>query len=242
VPEEGDACPTEREPITDYSELVPILRSFTLSNPFTFDCDPTDPSEADTCDTDPPLQEGGACVAEFSGPAGTCPDSWSYSLSTYPGTFEEARADSSVYVTHAGRCGTCSSLQDLSVYLDLGLELRDKAADCGIRGRFEGASVGEQCYRDLGFTDACAVVWFYNAKVNSEECLGECLVFTLLGLDSNGPPPECELAGCLECDENAAGPLFLQYAARTRRNSGLLGNIVRPCSQVVELVHEDPCI
>lgn len=236
IPEKGDSCPSSR-PTTDFSSLIPVLRSFTWENPYSLNCDPYND---DSCDTMPPLEIGGACTIEFSGPSGTCPENWTYRTMTYPGTFEEAKSNSSLYVTHATSCGTCSSLQDLSVYMESGGELRDESSACGFRGR-KSQEDGIKCFQELGFTEACATTWFYNTKQTAAECIGLCVPFTLLGLPANKSPPKCKLASCLECDEVKAGPVFKEFAGRTRRNSGLLSNIVRPCSQLVDLEQRNPC-
>ena len=103
IPSPGETCPAEIPP-TNFDALVPELRSVSWSNPYTLDCDPTqDPA----CDTTPPLQDGGACVVEFSAPpddsSSTCPENWSYTLSTFPGTLAEAQADSQRLVRDARR-------------------------------------------------------------------------------------------------------------------------------------------
>ena len=48
----------------------------------------------------------------------------------------------------------------------------------------------------------------------------------------NGPAPKCELNDCLQCDEDKSGPIFQHFAGRTRRRSGLLSAIVRPCKSL----------
>jgi len=230
-------CPSTT-PKTDYADLVPILKSFQWKNPFSLECDPYD--EEIPCDTTPPLEEGGACVVEFSGPKdGSCPDTWSFTVRTYTGTFEEAVNDKSLVVTHATPCGACSSLQDLSVYMDRGGDLTDVSTDCGFEGILNKEN-GIQCFVNLGFTPGCAAAWYYNTKKTASECFAVCATTSGLGL----PPVrarDCELSRCLACDEENAGPLFKLFAGRTRRNSGLLSHIARPCSAIVPLEHQNPC-
>lgn len=245
IPAEGKSCPAVI-PETNFNDLVPVLKSFTWNNPYTLECDPYDDPG---CNTEPPLVEGGACViyasdfvATFPASSDSCPVGYSYKVSTYPGTFVQAKSDPNVIVTHEGRCGTCSSLQDLSVYMEFGIELRQKAGDCGIIGRFDGMEAGIACFKNIGFTDACAKIWHYDTVLNAENCIAECLPFTLLDLPSNGPPPKCQLAGCLDCDETLAGPIFESVAGRNRRNSGLLSNIVRDCEELTDLVQGNPCL
>jgi hypothetical protein len=177
-----------------------------------------------------------------------CPENWSYTVSTYPGTLEQAKAyvssstsSSRKHVTHAGPCGLCSSLQDLAVYLGNEGTLRDESARCGIRGRFGSTADGIACFRRLGFTGGCAAAWHCNSQQTARRCLHPCLILSLFQRPSNGAPPDCALAKCLECDETVSGPLFLKFAGRTRRNSGILSNIARPCAQIADLVQTNPC-
>ena len=69
-------------------------------------------------------------------------------------------------------------------------------------------------------------------------CAAVCI--PLLNAPNNGPPPQCLLNNCLECDEVYAGPLFTSVGGRTRRRSGLLSEIVRNCSEISHVRH-DPC-
>ena len=235
---EDEMCPVDRMPQTEFGSFIPVLRSLTWKNPYQLECDPFTEEE---CNTTPPLEVGGACIVTVEGKSsGTCTTNSNYTVSTYSGSFEEAKANSSLYVTHAGACGTCSSLQDLSVYMEFGAGLSDYAGDCGIRGRVDAAD-GVQCFQEMGFTYACSLTWYYNTKLVAAECLQYCAIYQVLGRPPNGPPPQCPLARCLECDEKTAGPIFEQYAGRTRRNSGLLSNIARPCSSIIDLEHSDPC-
>jgi hypothetical protein len=81
----------------------------------------------------------------------------------------------------------------------------------------------------------------YNVFQTQEECSKVCTEFTFQGDPSNGPPPACILAPCLECDEIEAGPFFKKFAARTRRRSGLLSTIARSCQDIFYVNHTDPC-
>jgi hypothetical protein len=77
IPGSGDSCPT-MIPQTDFSqELLDNLRAITHLNPISLNCD----SYVDaTCNTDPPMQQGGACVAEILAQAefALCPQEFSY--------------------------------------------------------------------------------------------------------------------------------------------------------------------
>ena len=56
-----------------------------------------------------------------------------------------------------------------------------------------------------------------------------------------GPSPQCSLNSCLQCDETQSGIIFKQYAGRIRRNSALLTDMVRNCSDIAKIKHVVPC-
>jgi len=57
---------------------------------------------------------------------------------------------------------------------------------------------------------------------------------------SNGPAPECALNDCITCNDKVSAPIFEKFAGRSRRRSGLLSTVARPCSSVPNIV-QDPC-
>lgn len=84
-------------------------------------------------------------------------------------------------------------------------------------------------------------MWVYNAGQTSDFCAGTCVKFRAQGRPNNGPPPQCTLDDCLDCDETNAGPLFAKIAARSRRRSGLISKIARPCEDILFVDHQNPC-
>ena len=84
-------------------------------------------------------------------------------------------------------------------------------------------------------------MWVYNAGNTRDYCAQTCLKFRAEKRPNNGPAPECTLDDCLDCDETESGPLFAQIAARTRRRSGLISKIARPCEDILFVDHQNPC-
>lgn len=144
------------------------------------------------------------------------------------------------YLSHEGSCGTCSSLQDLTVYLK-NPDLSSVGIQCGFQA-IQDVQAGIDCFMEVGFTEACAAIWTYNTLATSAECGDLCVPFATEGEPNNGPPPTCALAECLQCDEDKVGPTFKEFAGRTRRNSGLLSAIARPCDTIASIQHMDPCL
>lgn len=93
-----------------------------------------------------------------------------YELTTFPST-NEATAAGSV-VTHAGHCGTYSSLKDLAIYMT-NRDLMTAARTCG---RKRNAKKIKSClWGDVGFSEHCAETWTYNILHTTEHCTSICI-------------------------------------------------------------------
>ena len=152
----------------------------------------------------------------------------------------QAAAAAGFIVTHYGRCGSCSTLRDLAVYLTM-TDLTTPARQCA---RKFGLQRRKQCFqKSLGFSSYCAESWAYNARHTRQACLGSCVAdygfFNLLF--NRYPGPNVDESGrlrpCLQCDEEQSGPGFRYSAGRTRRNSGIESEIPRPDKQVRMVDH-----
>ena len=133
-------------------------------------------------------------------------------------------------VTHQGKCGACSNLKDLAVYLER--NLTGVVRSCGLKvfDRFV-----TNCLADLGFTPQCVEIWKYNVYNTRRECFGICMWVWITGQPNNNP--DGSLNKCLQCDEDKSGPVFKYFSGRTRRNSGIRSAIDRPTDQVYEMNH-----
>lgn len=138
------------------------------------------------------------------------------------------------FVTHAGRCGLCSSLADLAVYAG-SPDLTAPVRNCGLQGMAEGHAVNVACLEKLGFSPPCAAIWAYNTTHTRTVCLQTCLA----ELKSKHHLPDGSLNPCIACDEEQSGPVFKAVAGRTRRNSGLPSGLCRPCESVAPIAHDD---
>ncbi len=161
-----------------------------------------------------------------------------YRLTTFPDV--TALEDAPGYrLTHHGACGTCSTLQDLAVYATL--DLTHMAAQCARRLTLGSEKV---CMQAIGFSEACAESWAYNARHTRSHCARICLgVLGWRGVlfGSEGALLQGEqgsLNACLECDELISGPGFQYSAGRTRRNSGIVSEIDRLEAAVREVRHD----
>lgn len=174
-----------------------------------------------TSETLPPRLDDVACIIEVD---------WtrmSYRLDTLP--LELTPPDQ---ITHLGPCGACSSMRDLQVYLE-NTDLTEPVRACGIQSLSGDQERGIQCLRDIGFSEACSMIWYYNTVNTRTQCLSTCLAH----LQSAYVDTEGALNPCLACDEEESGPIFKAYAGRTRRNSGIPSAICRPCSTVSPVSH-----
>jgi len=170
------------------------------------------------------MSRAGFCAIKF------IPGTLEYYLRTFD--TEEQAKEEEWRVTHKDKCGACSTLRDLAVYLhhrDLTAPVRRIAAIGFIPSLFfEGME-------NLGFTEDCAKIWYYNSKNTARECLVTCMLSWVKGEASNNF--DGSLNECLYCDEVKSGPIFQRYAGRTRRNSGIISSIGRDECDVYNMSH-----
>ena len=215
------ATPPAAQLITPEARLIASLRSKIPLDPMALEADPY----LTWRDTGPPATPAGSvCGVRFE------PDQIHYRLAKFADT---AAARTAGYaVTHYGACGTCSSMQDLAVYLEKP-DLTAPVRRCGVS---RSAAVGLKCLERLGFSSACAQTWLYNLENTRHHCFGVCVWSWI-----EGEPPtrkDGRLNSCLQCDEDRSGPIFKATAGRTRRNSGIHSSIPRPDEEIAPVVHD----
>jgi len=120
------------------------------------------------------------------------------------------------------------------------VDLVTKGTECTVRGFFNFED-GVNCYQDIGYSEQCAKMWVHNGQTTIWACGLSCIPYRLLSIPNNGPLPNCQLNDCLQCDEDQSGPLFKKVAGRTRRRTGLLSGIIRPCDSILLVNHTVPC-
>jgi hypothetical protein len=180
-----------------------------------------------------PANESEVCALRFTGA-----ERIAYELNGF--TSPAAASAAGFTVTHQDRCGTCSTLRDLAVYLstpDLTTPARHCARRIGLRRK-------KRCFEEeIGLTPWCAESWAYNANNTRDECLGTCIADygffnVLLGrYPGSNADTSGQLRPCLHCDEEKSGPGFKYSAGRTRRNSGIESAITRPGSELFKVDH-----
>lgn len=214
-------------------------------NPYKMVCNPYKDTNGTSC-TDPPqdpdqieLWETAVCGIKYNMDTldqDNCPTE--YTLTTYDS--KDLMLKAGAEMTHWGACGACSTTQDLAVYVEYP-DLTAKGQECGVRG-LVNTTDGIECFEEVGYTPACAEAWMFNVFNTRDHCFDVCIDFTFFGDGANnGPPPECKVANCLLCDEQMSGVIFQTEAARSRRRSGLLSKIARPCDVILIVDHKPPC-
>jgi len=153
-----------------------------------------------------------------------------YTLKEFPS--KEKAEEANYTVTHQGRCGACSSLQDLAVYLEKNLTV--PVRKCGMKSIISN-KWALNCIKDLAFSDNCAQIWLYNTLNTRKHCFWVCMSALITNKPFN--KPDGSLNDCLQCDEDKSGPIFKYFSGRTRRNSGIISAIDRPNSEVYKMNH-----
>mmetsp|Transcript_68798 Transcript_68798/g.165128 ORF Transcript_68798/g.165128 Transcript_68798/m.165128 type:complete len:273 (-) Transcript_68798:88-906(-) len=228
VPEQNQSCPEDRRPRTYSSGDISTFAQQVAVNPFFLDCDPYHNT---SCDLQPsmPAGVGSEAVCGIRYTDHSCSH---YTLKTY-GSAAEAVANGST-VTHVGACGVCSTTQDLASYMQVS-DMTAAGKHCALLA-LVSRKRGEGCFRKLGLTESCAKIWAADALYDARHCGVVCAAHARDPY--NAPAPSCQLNACLQCDEDVAGPIFKLFAGRTRRNSGLVSAIVRPCASVERIDHK----
>jgi hypothetical protein len=203
------------------SPPLAALRSKIPIDPITLNGDPYPRWQAQM---PPHPASGEVCGVRFE------PDRIHYRLSRFDST--AAAQASGFAVTHFGACGTCSTLQDLAVYLEKP-DLTAPVRRCGLQW---DPSARLKCLKNLGFSAPCAQTWLYDLENTRRHCLSVCMWSWI----EDEPPtrPDGRLNACLQCDEDRSGPVFKATAGRTRRNSGIRSSIPRPNEEIAPVVHD----
>lgn len=225
IVEEGQSCPTPT-PRSDFDQE--FLTEFTKPKPTnaipTLKCNPfKDP----TCEQ-PGAGKNKVCGILYSS---DCSD---YSIENFE---DQTMAEmAGARVLHMGGCGVCSTIQDLAVQMEFP-DLRSPGEACAMRALTK-FNDGVQCFEDVGFSPPCADLWAKTAVATATGCFGICFNSDATDSPSNGPPPQCELDDCLQCDEDYTGPVFTRVAGLNRRSAGLLSDIARPCDTIADIEHQ----
>lgn len=170
-----------------------------------------------------------------------------YDLVSYP-THAEAD-EAGAMITHGGKCGACSSLRNLAVYI-ANPNLTEPIRRCGFTGLIDRDLSRLVCIASLGFDLPCAQAWDINTRNTQKECLKVCGDPGERKAPGN-KPYECSPEGflpndinlvnkCLACDEEYSLALFRAAAGRSRRGSGLPSPICRTCENVHRIEHRYP--
>jgi len=199
------------------ADQIAALRAWELLDP------PALLTEDPYASTPPAPPDDDAVCAVVRGPGAS-----QYRLADF--TSSDAAVAAGAVPSHFGRCGLCSSLADLAVYLSTP-DLTEPVRDCGLSSQTMDAHM--TCLRALGFTEACAQIWYYNTRNTKAMCLEPCV----LALGKPYHNPDGTLNDCLQCDEDKSGAVFKAVAGRTRRNTGVASSMCRPCSEVRPLDH-----
>jgi hypothetical protein len=216
------AASTFAPPVYDAGFIQGLVTHFAPASPYAPLA--SDPYEAGVPDADPPAM---VCGVLEDPDASAIPRL--YALVTYDSA--DAAVAAGARVTNFGRCGVCSTLANLAVYM----ADNDLVAPVRACGEQTGGDVDADvtCLEKLGFDLPCAQAWAFDTKHTSSLCLSVCIA------DLSAPynQPDGSLDPCIACDEDESGAVFKHVAGRTRRNSGLPNAICRPCSEVQPLVH-----
>jgi hypothetical protein len=165
-------------------------------------------------------------------------DEKSYRLKTFKNN-EEAKREGYT-ITHKSKCGTCSSLKDLAVYIAKP-DLTTPARSCATKSTLN--RIKKCIINKIGFSEYCAETWAYSAYHTRFECIGMCIKdYGLLNIIFNNMEgsimnKDGSLRPCVACDEYKSGPAFKYGVGRNRRRSGLKSRIIRKKEELYQIDH-----
>ena len=178
-------------------------------------------------------QDESVCAFKFLGSGEK-----NYKLKSFKNSKEAKREGYTI--THRYKCGTCSSLKDLAVYIAKP-DLTDPVRTC--TKKFTLNLIKNCLMENVGFTEYCAETWAYNGDHTKKRCIGICIKdYGLINLITNNMDranvdKDGNLKPCIACDEYRSGPGFKYTAARTRRWSGLKSAIQREKGEIYKINH-----
>ena len=165
-------------------------------------------------------------------------DERDYKLKSFKNAKEAKKAG--YIITHRYKCGTCSSLKDLAIYIAMP-DLTDPVRNCSKKLTL---NMTKKCLmKDVGFSEHCVESWAYNGDHTKKRCIGTCIKqYGLINLITNNMQgsnvdKDGNLKPCIACDEYKSGPGFKYTAARTRRWSGLKSAIPRSKDEIFHVNH-----
>ncbi|MBG09184.1 MAG: hypothetical protein CME68_10530 [Halobacteriovoraceae bacterium] len=173
------------------------------------------------------------CAIKFTNSSET-----KYKLKTFKNSDEAKKGG--WFITHKYKCGTCSTLKDLAVYMAKP-DLTDPVRFCTKKPTLR--MIKSCLMNKVGFTERCSESWTYNADHTKKRCMGICMKdYGLVNILTNNMQgsnvdKDGNLKPCIACDEYRSGPGFKYAAARTRRWSGLVSAIKRGSDEIYKVNH-----
>ena len=167
-----------------------------------------------------------------------------YALVEYPSA-DAAKADGAV-VTHTGNCGVCSSAADFAAYVESLKRQQSSLLLCGVSfnlsrepNRFDILIDCLSSSDRLGYSRPCSTQWAFATAAFVDECSSKC-EFQADGLVllNNKTLPGCPFTECWACAENVFQTVSVRYSGRSLQNSGIIEDIVRPCADFSNIVHD----
>lgn len=83
----------------------------------------------------------------------------------------EPEGEFGVFKSHTGPCGVCSNLKDLAVYIETP-DLTTPVTRCA---KMLIPARKKKCLRDLGFSERCMYIWYFNTIYTAKGCFNICI-------------------------------------------------------------------
>lgn len=180
------------------------------------------------------MNEGPVCAFDNKGPESNIT------------TFSDAQAahDAGFLILHCGRCGACSSWEDLKLEWTTRDTISELANDCAKRGLFGGHEAITAClmHPSIGWGYECATCWMEDIVCTKEHCAFIFLQSQMINsvTDFAVGPDDITSATCEEANCEAGNPgTFVECSGATRRRMNITSSIARPGDQQCAIVDVD---
>ncbi|KAL9188112.1 hypothetical protein ACHAXT_006490 [Thalassiosira profunda] len=143
-------------------------------------------------------------------------------------------------VAHCGKCGYCSTWNDLELQYSTRHNLAEMAQECGMKTMFQGIDGLQQCLEtDIGWTSNCARCWAEDIYCTKRWCIFIYLQSRMTNQLGNFEvdPNSITSATCEEANCEAGNPgHFVQCSGSNRRRMNITSDIARPPDEQCQIV------
>ena len=142
-------------------------------------------------------------------------------------------------IVHCGKCGACSTYNDLRLQWTTRKYLAKEAQKCAKKSLFGGVDKVQECNEmDIGFSTECAVCWTVDELCARDNCVFIFFQQLFTNRFDSFAVGLNEITSAT-CDEAMCGREFGSCSGATRRRMDIVSSIARPVDQQCRVIDLD---